>query len=701
MNQLDSIYAVLLSEEKLQSIQNKWFYPERIETGIPSWVWKLAVAVAAFSAFFMFYYFFYRIREKRLTKDLRKKNARLSLILKTSNVRFWTYDIYSKIFTQLDENGIPKGDSTMQEVAEQYVREDFVHLVEAINHIVRGEKENDTIDLRTKSEKGGESREYTMTLSVLRYHKSGRPAVLIGTRSDITEEKRMRYIASDNMLRYQAIFSSVLVDMVYFDNKGNLRNLNDKACRTFNSTLEQLVTRQFTIRDVLGIPDLDVEKMEYTYITQIFKADRNDNRVLRRLIKSQKLYYELQVVPVRDENGHLMGIYSSGRDMTEVANSYLQQQKNLQQLAKANEEVTTYINNINYVLKVGGVRMMNYYPDTHQLAIYSEIEHIEYEITQQRAIALTHEDDKQMVSRIIMSMDNRSIVPIEATIHTNLRIKGGYQLCLQMHMIPIIDDSGIAKYYFGMCRDVSEIMHTQKELAKETVKAQEVEMVKNAFLRNMSYEIRTPLNAVVGFAELFQMDHSTDDEGIFINEIKDNSRILLRLINNILFLSRLDAKMIEIKPQFTDFAKTFDMVCQASWKMSQKPDVEYLVENPYEQLCVEIDEQNINVILDQIILNACQYTNEGSVHARIDYIGDRLIIAVEDTGEGIEEKLLPSIFERFATGASSGSGLGLSICYELIQQMDGTINIKSKKGKGTTVWFSIPCKATEVVRKRK
>ena len=289
MNQLDSIYAVLLSEEKLQSIQNKWFYPERIETGIPSWVWKLAVAVAAFSAFFMFYYFFYRIREKRLTKDLRKKNARLSLILKTSNVRFWTYDIYSKIFTQLDENGIPKGDSTMQEVAEQYVREDFVHLVEAINHIVRGEKENDTIDLRTKSEKGGESREYTMTLSVLRYHKSGRPAVLIGTRSDITEEKRMRYIASDNMLRYQAIFSSVLVDMVYFDNKGNLRNLNDKACRTFNSTLEQLVTRQFTIRDVLGIPDLDVEKMEYTYITQIFKADRNDNRVLRRLIKSQKL----------------------------------------------------------------------------------------------------------------------------------------------------------------------------------------------------------------------------------------------------------------------------------------------------------------------------------------------------------------------------------------------------------------------------
>ena len=163
------------------------------------------------------------------------------------------------------------------------------------------------------------------------------------------------------------------------------------------------------------MPDLDVEKMEYTYLTQIFKEGVTEDRVVRTLIQGnrQKVYYELQVVPVRDENGHLMGIYSTGRDMTEVANSYQQQQENLLQQEKANEEVTTYINNINYVLKVGGVRMMNYYPSTHQLTIYSEIGHVEYEITQQRVFHLTHECDKQMVSRIIMNMDNRSITPSE------------------------------------------------------------------------------------------------------------------------------------------------------------------------------------------------------------------------------------------------------------------------------------------------
>jgi len=701
LNQLDSVYTLLLSEEKLQGIQNKWFYPERIETGIPSWVWQLAAVVAIFALSFLVYYLFFKIREKRLTRELRKKNNRLSLILKTSNVRFWTYDIRSRIFTQLDEHGIPMRTIPLHEVAQLYVREDYEHMVEAINHIVRGEKENETINLHTKNEYNDDNREFTMTLSVLRYHKNGRPAVIIATRSDITEENKMRLVAQDNMLRYRAIFRSVLVDMAYYDKNGNLRNFNENGCRTFKTTLDRLLAKNINIRDVLGMPDLDVENMEYTYLTQIFKARKDERRVLHSFIRGDKVYYELQVVPVRDEDGHLLGIYSSGRDMTEVANSYMQQQKNLQQQAIANEEVTNYINNINYVLKVGGIRMMNYYPDTHQLAICSEIGRVEYEITQQRAFTLTHESDQHKVRRVIVSMDNRSTTPIEATIHTILRIKGGYQLCLQMHMVPIIGDDGLVRYYFGMCRDVSEIMHTQKELAKETAKAQEVEVVKNAFLRNMSYEIRTPLNAVVGFAELFQMDHSTDDEGIFIEEIKNNSRELLKLINNILFLSRLDANMIEIKPQLTDFAQAFNWACKSSWETIQQPGVQYIIENPYEQLVVEIDAQNVRLILKQIILNACQHTFQGSVHARIDYIGDRLIIAVEDTGEGIDEKLLPSIFERFSTGASNGSGLGLSICYELVQQMGGNINIKSQEGKGTTVWFSIPCKTTEVVRNKK
>jgi len=699
LQQLDSVYKLLYSEEQLQPIQNKWFYPERTETGIPSWIWKLAVALAVLAVISLLYYLFYRIQEKRVSKDLQKKNARLSLVLNTSNVRFWTYDIPTKTFTWMDKEGKAERNYTILEFSQRYRREDFERLTEAINQLVRQEKENVTLEMSAKDKgEGGEDREFTIALSVLRRQKSGRPSVIIGTRSDITEERQMQQKAEDAMLRYQAIFNSAMIDMVYYDENGILTDMNQKAGAAFEGGKDAIIAKKITIADVLGESNIDLQKLEPIHLTQIFKS-ADDERALNKHLRRGQLYYELQLMPIYDQHHRLLCIYGTGRNVTEVANSYNRKQENLRQLTKANEEVTSYIQNINYVLKVGGIRMVNYSANTHTLTIYNEIGHEQYSLTQTRALALVSDKHKHMAQRILNSMDNHAISPINTTIETTLRVREGYPLCLQIHFVPLVDDSGKVANYFGMCRDVSEMKHTENELAKESAKAQEVETVKNAFLRNMSYEIRTPLNTVVGFAELFQMEHSSDDEVVFVEQIKENSRNLLKLINNILFLSRLDAQMIEIKTEFTDFAQLFDVDCSTSWENLQQDGVEYIIENPYKQLVVDIDAQNLAIVIDQIVTNACQHTMQGFVRTRIDYIGDRLIIAVDDTGEGIEEKFLPTLFERFATGANTGSGLGLSICRELMQQMGGSINIKSTHGKGTTVWVTLPCKTSEIVRK--
>jgi signal transduction histidine kinase/PAS domain-containing protein len=699
LQQLDSVYKLLYSEEQLQPIQNKWFYPERTETGIPSWIWKLAVALAVLAVISLLYYLFYRIQEKRVSKDLQKKNARLSLVLNTSNVRFWTYDIPTKTFTWMDKEGKAERNYTILEFSQRYRREDFERLTEAINQLVRQEKESVTLEMSAKDKgEGGEDREFTIALSVLRRQKSGRPSVIIGTRSDITEERQMQQKAEDAMLRYQAIFNSAMIDMVYYDENGILTDMNQKAGAAFEGGKDAIIAKKITIADVLGEGDVDLQKLEPIHLTQIFKS-ADDERALNKHLRRGQLYYELQLMPIYDQNHRLLCIYGTGRNVTEVANSYNRKQENLRQLTKANEEVTSYIQNINYVLKVGGIRMVNYSANTHTLTIYNEIGHEQYSLTQTRALALVSDKHKHMAQRILNSMDNHAISPISTTIETTLRVREGYPLCLQIHFVPLVDDSGKVANYFGMCRDVSEMKHTENELAKESAKAQEVETVKNAFLRNMSYEIRTPLNTVVGFAELFQMEHSSDDEVVFVEQIKENSRNLLKLINNILFLSRLDAQMIEIKTEFTDFAQLFDVDCSTSWENLRQDGVEYIIENPYKQLVVDIDAQNLGIVIDQIVTNACQHTTQGFVRTRIDYIGDRLIIAVDDTGEGIEEKFLPTLFERFATDANTGSGLGLSICYELMQQMGGSINIKSTHGKGTTVWVTLPCKTSEIVRK--
>ena len=244
-----------------------------------------------------------------------------------------------------------------------------------------------------------------------------------------------------------------------------------------------------------------------------------------------------------------------------------------------------------------------------------------------------------------------------------------------------------------------EIKATEEELEHETVKAQEVETLKNTFLRNMSYEIRTPLSSVVGFAELFETEHSPEDETVFITEIKESASTLLKLINDILFLSRLDARMIEIKPKPIDFAAVFENRCQTAWFNYKKPGVTYSVDNPYNHLVVDIDDQILGTVIDQIIANAAQHTTSGLVRAKYDYTGDHLVLAFQDTGSGIPESILDRIFDRFMSTDGHRTGLGLSICREIINQMDGKITIKSQEGEGTIVWVSVPCKLIDIDHK--
>ena len=157
--------------------------------------------------------------------------------------------------------------------------------------------------------------------------------------------------------------------------------------------------------------------------------------------------------------------------------------------------------------------------------------------------------------------------------------------------------------------------------------------------------------------------------------------------------------MITINQQPIDFASVFESRCDSAWMKDKKPGVDYIVKNPYRKLVIEIDEPKVSMIMEKIINNAAQHTTAGSILARYDYIGDQLVVSIEDSGDGIPEDAIEHIFERFVTGANTGVGLGLSICHELIEYMGGKIQLKSKSGQGTTVWFTLPCKVLEWVRK--
>ena len=215
----------------------------------------------------------------------------------------------------------------------------------------------------------------------------------------------------------------------------------------------------------------------------------------------------------------------------------------------------------------------------------------------------------------------------------------------------------------------------------------------------MSYEIRTPLSSVIGFAELFEMSHTSEEESLFIEQIKKNSSKLLKLINDILFLSRLDAGMIEFKKKPVDFAQFFDARCQNVWNAHHNDGVDFVTDNPYQQLMVELDDQNLGIVIDQVMENATMHTTKGMVRASYEYTGEGVAMAFQDTGSGISDDRMKQIFDRFVSSGGHGTGLGLAICHDITTQMGGKIRIKSEVGKGTIVWVSIPCRCTEIVRK--
>ena len=698
LDQIDSVYTEIRVDDQLEAIRNKWFYPEHADTGIPAWVWNIAAVLAALAVCFLTYYTYYRIRERQMTHEVRMSNDRLSLVLSTSEIGLCVYHVLPQTIDFIDNSGKTQQTLRMHEIVNRYDQHDYDNLREVISDIIHQRKESVNIVLKVKERKDSqyEVRDYNVNVGVLRRDRLGKPIDLLGTRVDITNDRVRQSRIQDSMMRYQAIFNSAMIDMVVYDSNGIIIDMNDKALKALQMSREALKNEHISIQKVLGMDDIDLDTFDAMHITQIFAP--NDDRALSVHLRRTHMFYELKFVPVRDNQGHLLNIFGTGRDVTEVAMSYHKIKQNARELEQSNEEINNYIRNIDYVLSVGGIRMARYNPETHMLTIYSDANNVEFTLTQTRALGFADDSSRRRALSIIKSMDSLTAKPIHADIKTTLRRPGGGRLYLQMHFIPIHNEQGQLKEYFGMCRDISDIKNIEEKLAAETLRAQEVEVVKNAFLHNMSFEIRTPLNTVVGFAELFQMEHSQEDEVVFIQEIKDNSAKLLKLINDILFLSRLDAEMIEFKTRPTDFTNLIPQQCEAVWSNMKKPGVDYTVSSPFRKLMLEIDSSNVGIIIDKIVTNAVQYTDKGSVNVRYDYLGDKLIVSVEDTGRGIPKSSLSNIFERFVTGANNGAGLGLSICHELIQRLGGTININSDEGKGTTVWFSIPCQALEIER---
>ena len=298
---IDSVYTSLKANDKLQPIQNKWFYPERTYSGLPGWLTKTAYVFGIMALAVLLYYLVYHFRVHQMTKAVRKRNNRLALILRTGQVTLWTCDLRTRTLTWLDQQGKPIKNIALDDFVHRYRPEDVRHLQLALDDIAAGRKDSATLDVQVFEEGGrAETNNYMLSLSVLRRNRNGRPETILCTRSNVTKELLRQLKVKDTMLHYQAIFNSAMVDMVAYSPEGKVTDINQKALESMKVSLDTILKMNISIQDVLGMPDLDLEHMEPIYVTQIYKSGIPDSRPLNNILKRGELYYELQVVPVRD-----------------------------------------------------------------------------------------------------------------------------------------------------------------------------------------------------------------------------------------------------------------------------------------------------------------------------------------------------------------------------------------------------------------
>ena len=270
----------------------------------------------------------------------------------------------------------------------------------------------------------------------------------------------------------------------------------------------------------------------------------------------------------------------------------------------------------------------------------------------------------------------------------------------------IVSFSDGRKWILYTAWDITDqkILERKLRLAKE--EAEESNRIKSAFLANMSHEIRTPLNAIVGFSSILADAEEPEEKEEYINIIENNNTLLLQLVGDILYLSKIESGTLEFVYSDIDLNALFQEL-EESARLRQKNDavvIRYLPEMP--DCFVNIEKNRLTQVVTNMMNNAMKFTPSGRItfgyHLKNT---DFLYFYITDTGYGIEKDKKDTVFGRFVKldSFSQGTGLGLSICQSIVENLGGEIGVESEPGKGSTFWFTLPYRPVELksVREQK
>ena len=526
-------------------------------------------------------------------------------------------------------------------------------------------------------------------------YEDGKPVNIISTITDETEPKRKEREIEQLSDRYKTIFENSIIGLSFYTPDGWLVDANRIMRRICNFDSDEG-------DDFFGKMNL----FDMTPFNEVLDRNHPEEYWACSLSiipeRNMHVYLEISIHPIYDNDGKLMYIAVSANDVTEERNMYLNVMENDARMQKVNETIKNYEIELRNMLEASRMQTWRVSLDRDIIEFYSGLNTVvrSFNLSQLqsffvdqntpfvKALANPAEALKEPLSYI------SQMYPVVTQTTTELQ-------WVTINCIPEFDKDGRLMGAFGVWRNITDLMRKQDQLRQETQRARESGQMKSLFLANMTHEIRTPINAIVGFSEVLSALSTAEEKKEVIQIIKNNCDMLLRLINDILTASSLESGHVSIEPVEVDFAKSFNEWFESLRPRVQEPGVAFLKDNPYPTLTIKIDAERVSQVITNFLTNAVKYTHQG--HIKLGYRLEKrsvnrqqregLYIYCEDTGDGVDQEMQSKIFERFykVNDFIQGTGLGLSICKAFADACHGDIGIFSEgKGKGSTFWMWIP-----------
>lgn len=464
--------------------------------------------------------------------------------------------------------------------------------------------------------------------------------------------------------------------VVFYDKDGYLKYANNVALTMFGTTMEQVLDINiFNDPNITAAEKAELKKGLNISFETDYDFDLCGEKFFNTDIKGARKYFVTKVTIMRSAEANLQGYLLTCEEVTEKK---AQERK----IKSAQKELALALNagklvSWNYQIEEGLFYKFDY-----------NIENIEkrsFEYIYERI----HPEDRECFAKLLDAIIHKEEYSGDNIV---LRvIEDGWQDFRYCNFTysPREDEKGRIVVITFIQQDITEDIIYQQNLIQAKNKAEEADKLKSTFLANMSHEIRTPLNAIVGFSELLSDTDDAAEKGEYKQLIETNSDILLRLIGDILDLSKIEAGSIDIKRQKLDLLSLCNELFLSFQQRINNPDVTLKLISPYSKCIAEFDKYRFIQIFTNFVTNAIKYTPRGEIVMGYECAPGRIRLYVKDTGIGIPDKKKNRIFSRFEKldNFAQGTGLGLSICKAIADATEGEVGFESEENVGSEFWY--------------